>query len=81
LAKDHDANELHSCLNKQTINAEVKIETVKSIFKKLNIDILTENEIDKYYNISTEAIQKLNVPTEKLLPLRKLAEDLMNRKS
>lgn len=78
-AQGADASELQNCLNNEIINHDIKIETVKKIYNNLGIDTLTLAEIEKYYQISEQALSQLNLNEEKLLPLKNLAQSLMNR--
>ena len=58
---------------------EYKIESVKSIFRKLHIDRLTEEEINKYYNLSIKSLEKVNISDEKKEKLLVIAKKMVDR--
>ncbi|MDL2257070.1 polyprenyl synthetase family protein [Bacteroidales bacterium OttesenSCG-928-I14] len=73
-------NELVSWLNTSD-NDEAKIAAVTAIYNKLRIKELATNEKEKYYSKALEALDQVKVDEGKKVVLRKLAAELMNRKS
>jgi len=60
-------------------NKEQKIESVKSIFRKLEIDRLTSEEINKYYNFSVKSLEKVNVTEEEKQKFLAIAKKMVDR--
>lgn len=74
-AKGEQLEELKRYISDAGISQESKIEGVMSLFRSLGIDVLTQKEAEKYYELSVDAIEQLDIKdkdifislTEKLL--------------
>lgn len=58
---------------------EQKIEIVKSIFSKLKVDTITENEIDKYFKDGIKFLESMNISRDHKDELYKLAYKMIHR--
>lgn len=65
----------------QHSNNEDKIKSVLSIFKKLNIDTITLNEIQKYHHIADQCLQLMDIDKSRLNAILNFVETLKNRKN
>ncbi len=75
--EDHD--ELVGWLGKTHTDPEAKIEGVKTIFNRLNIENQTREKITYYYNAALANLEHLGVAKEKKGELYYFAEFLINR--
>lgn len=74
-AKGEQLEELKRYISDAGISQESKIQGVMSLFRSLGIDVLTQKEAEKYYKLSVDAIEQLDIKgkdifislTEKLL--------------
>jgi len=71
--------ELLSLYNSPAINNSFKIESTKNIFTRLKIDIETKKEIDKYYSLGMENLEKINISHNKKECLRIVAVKMIDR--
>lgn len=58
---------------------EAKIRFVKNIYDELNLKLITENLIEKYYLASLDCLSLVNLPEERKKELIGLSENLMYR--
>jgi len=75
-ADKQTAENLKFTLENKTISAEEKIISVTNIFKKLNIDKICENELEKYYLSAINYLDKISVAEERKIELKNLAKKL-----
>ncbi|HPW90038.1 MAG TPA: polyprenyl synthetase family protein [Paludibacteraceae bacterium] len=70
---------IHNTLANCEISEEQKIETIKAIYKKLEIPRLCEEAISNYYNRALQALDKITDHKNDKKPFIALAEQLMQR--
>ena len=70
---------LQSLLENQTMEAEEKIAEVLGIYNSLGVREIAEVEINAYFSKAMEALDSLEVPVERVEPLRELALSLLGR--
>jgi len=80
-ADKQTAENLRNTLENTNISDENKIISVTNIFKKLNIDKICENELEKYYSIAMSYLDKISVEKDRKIDLKNLAEKLKGRES
>lgn len=68
-------------LNLKEFNPEEKIESVKKIYDELNLKVITENLIEKFYLASLDCLSTVNVTNESKKELLELSEKLITRNS
>jgi geranylgeranyl diphosphate synthase type II len=79
LAKGIDAEELNYCLTHQFENNCEKIERVKQLYIKLEIDTYTKKLIESYYKKAYNILKSIDVDIKKKLELNRLLDKLMSR--
>lgn len=79
LADPEDKRELIALYRDKEIGPEEKIERVVSIYKKLKIFELTNNEIDFYFQKGTEFLESVSVKAKQKEKLRAVALKMINR--
>lgn len=79
LAKDDDAKLLNHYFSGKNFDDNEKIDAVKSIYNRLSLKTITENEMDNYYHSALNHLNNINLGNEKKAELKKLAEKLMVR--
>lgn len=73
--------ELKRSLHQKDLNAEEKIESVKSLFKKLEVDRLAFDLMDEYYQKAINSLNKIQSSQFFKNKIIQFAEDLMQRAS
>lgn len=81
LADKEQRTELNKWISATEFDKEEKIACIKKIFSELNIEKVTLQQIDYYYNKSMEHFEKLPVSPEKKSILLETVNKLMKRKS
>ncbi len=81
LAKDDNLNKLNFYFKLTDKDSEQKVNGIKAIYNKLNIEQLTIDEMQKYYNQALHEFNKINIPESKKQNLLDFAKQLMNRES
>lgn len=71
--------ELDKWLTLKQYHPNEKIEAVKKIYDELNLKLISENLIEKYYLASLDCLSLVNVPDERKKELIELSEYLMYR--
>ncbi len=71
--------ELDRWLTAKDFDPELKISAVKNIYDELNLKVLVENLIEKYYLASLDCLSSINVPDARKSDLIVLSEHLMYR--
>jgi geranylgeranyl diphosphate synthase type II len=66
-------------LNLKDFDPEEKVESIKKIYDQLNLKIITENLIEKFYLASLDCLSSVNVTDESKKELLELSENLMSR--
>lgn len=79
LAKGKDFEALQSNFITNHENDEQKVKLIKEVYQNLNIDEQTQVEIEKYYNLALEYLDKIKIPKNRLQNLKDLAERLIKR--
>lgn len=75
-----DADELNYWLNNNDENLEdEKIKAVTNIYNRLNIREICEEKMRYFYHEALDNLDKVQIPNNKKIELRKLAEKLMYR--
>jgi len=70
---------LEAWLHKIDFDKSEKISAIKNIYDDLNIKSITENKISEYFQLSFNAVNKLNIPKHRKDKLTTFTEDLINR--
>lgn len=79
LAKDETKDNLLKYYSSTEYEDEHKIEMVKSIFSELNVNTITENEINKYFNDGINFLENMSISRENKDELYKLAFKMIHR--
>ncbi|MFK8274204.1 polyprenyl synthetase family protein [Capnocytophaga cynodegmi] len=79
LSDNEMKSELHFLYNNTEENPD-KVERVKQIFIKTKATDFVKKEIEKHTKKSLDSLEKLNIPENKKIEIRKFAIDLMDRK-
>ncbi|HEC44599.1 MAG TPA: polyprenyl synthetase family protein [Bacteroides sp.] len=75
--KVHD--ELEGWLIKQDFDPDEKIKRVTEIFKNIGFDRISSDLASSYYEKALQYLERINVPSERKLPLAGFAKNLMER--
>lgn len=78
-SNDLQKAELDKWLTVQNFNPEEKINAVKNLYDDLNLRLLVENMVEKYYLASLECLSSINVPDVHKKNLIDLSEQMMHR--
>ena len=81
LAQGEDYKILTNIISSQGLDPEEKIGLVLEIYKKLNIEQITSENINFYFKEAMSCINKININPDKIEPLLSFANKLMERKS
>ncbi len=81
LADTKTREKLISLYNSDNENEEEKINSVKTIFTNLNIDEITEKEIDRYFDAANIDLNSLDVSVDIKAELYNLAHKMIHRDS
>lgn len=73
--------ELFNWITAEQFDSDEKVEAVKKIYDELNIKIISEKLIEKYYLTSLDYLSSINVPEYRKKELLELSENLMNREN
>lgn len=79
LSDKKQSAELHKWLSAKEFDRDEKIDAVKNIYNDLNLKIISENLIEKYYLAALDCLSAINVANEKKQELIILSENLMYR--
>lgn len=71
---------LHSLLEDKTMASEEKIAEVLAIYNSLGVKAIAEKEITRHFTNAMEALASLEVESQRVEPLRELAQSLLGRK-
>lgn len=71
--------ELNKWINAAEFDKKEKIEAVKNIYDALNLKIISENLIEKYYLAALDCLSAINIANERKKELISLSENLMYR--
>ncbi|MEA5063257.1 MAG: polyprenyl synthetase family protein [Petrimonas sp.] len=72
-------SELLKWISAEKFDKTEKIESVKNIYNELNLKIIAENLIEKYYLAALDCLSSINVADERKKELISLSENLMYR--
>jgi geranylgeranyl diphosphate synthase type II len=81
LAKDDNLNKLNFYFKLTDKESEEKVNGIKSIYNKLNIEQLTIYEMQKYYNLALHEFDKIKIAETQKQNLLDFAKQLMDRES
>jgi geranylgeranyl diphosphate synthase type II len=79
LANNDDYKELDGWIKVENFNEEEKVNAVKAIYDRLEIEQLTREQIRLYFEKSLDEFNKINIPEDRKSDLMVLATYLMNR--
>ena len=79
LADAEQKNNLQNWIDKKEINTEKKVNAVKEIFTRLNVEDFLKNEIDRYYKEAIELLKSTSASEEKINVFALFAQNLMQR--
>lgn len=74
-------SEMLDWINKDVYDDEEKIEAVTALYNKLNLKKVSEDMIESYYKKGITDLEKVQIDESKKTELKKLAENLLTRKS
>lgn len=74
-------NEMLYWINKDVYDEDEKIKAVTALYNKLNMKKVSEDMIESYYKKGIEDLEKVQIDQSKKTELKKLAENLLTRKS
>lgn len=74
-------NEILYWINKDVYDEDEKIKAVTALYNKLNLKKVSEDMIESYYKKGIEDLEKVQIDQSKKTELKKLAENLLTRKS
>jgi len=77
MAEGEQKDLLNSYLNDNSIDVEDKIKGVKTLFRELGIDELTQRQSERFYEVSIHALEKLEISNK--TEFLNLAERLLQR--
>lgn len=75
------SDKMHAWINKEEYNEEEKIRAVTQLYNKLNLKKLSEEMIESYYQKGINDLNQVLVDENRKAELKKLAENLLTRKS
>jgi len=78
-ANNDQKKKLNDLLNEQ--NEQLKIEAVIALYDTLSIREETQEKIDVYYRLAIENLNEILIEEEKKLPLKEIAEFVLERQS
>jgi len=81
LAQGEDYKILTNILSSRGLEPEEKIGLVIEIYRKLNIEQITSEQINSYFIEAMKCINKININVDKIEPLLTFTNQLMERKS
>ena len=81
LATGESLKQLTDFFSKDFDNPAEKVKGVKSIYQKLNIEDITEQEIISYYSLALESLKEIDIPDERKSELLKFAGKLKLREN
>lgn len=74
-------SEMQSWINRKTYNEEEKIKAVTALYDKLQLKKMSEEMIESYYAKGIADLDKVQIDENRKTELKKLAENLLTRKS
>ncbi len=74
-------NELEFCLNSTSLNKNMKVERVKTIFNSLNIKQIAVDEMNLFYNTAISHMDSIDVSEDKKKVFEDFAKKLMQREN
>lgn len=78
-ATDTDRALMNDWLNRKNFNEDEKINVIKSMYLKYNIDKIGQQKIEEYDKQATQILDKLSAKGFETKPLRQLSSKLLNR--
>ena len=81
ITTDSEKENLMHWISIKNFDRSEKIEQVKAIFERIEVDKLTKLKIEEYYEKAEQCWSMIDVSSEKKSELLKVAQLLMNRKS
>lgn len=75
------SQEMHEWINKEVYNEEEKIDAVTQLYNRLNLKKISEQMIESYYQKGIDNLNQVQVDENLKVELKKLAENLLTRKS
>lgn len=79
VATDTDRALMDDWLNRKNFNEDEKINVIKSMYLKYNIDKIGQQKIEEYDKQATQILDKLSAKGFETKPLRQLSSKLLNR--
>ncbi len=79
LAEGKTASDLNACMNRKDSGANERVMEVTAIYEKLNIQQLTEIEMDKHFNSAQKHLDAVNAEPSAKSVLMAMANQLMKR--
>lgn len=79
LAQGKEKNELEKWISFKKFDPLEKVSKVTSIFNDLNIEQLTKDQINHYFDLGLESFRKINIENERRKDLLSISSFLMNR--
>ncbi|RMG86172.1 MAG: polyprenyl synthetase family protein [Bacteroidetes bacterium] len=79
LANDEQKQQLTNWMSQKNADENAKVEGVKKIYNELNVSALAESLKQKYQSRAFEHLRKLQLPDERLVAIKSLADSLLSR--
>lgn len=79
LTEGKEAQQLNFWLSQEQFDPEAKVAAVKAVYDQLHIQMLTEEKMEYYFHSAFEALEKMEISTEKKNTLKQFAKELINR--
>lgn len=71
--------ELVKLYNTVDIDSDLKISTTKQLFLNYQVDVATNGEIDKYFDIGMQCLDRIDLPDENKKQLKEVAVKMIDR--
>jgi geranylgeranyl diphosphate synthase type II len=79
LANQSQLKVLNEWISKKTFDPIEKVKAITDIYNELDIEELTEVEMNKQFNLAFASLQQVNASKPKVAVLKKFSEQLINR--
>ena len=79
LAQGEDLKNLKTWIEAKEFDEVEKVDAVKEIYARLNIEELTVAELNRHFDLALNSLEEISVPSAQKEPLRQLAHRLMVR--
>ncbi len=81
LASEEQRKELTAWIEATDYDPEEKVRAVTKLYTDIGIPQLAQAKINHYYEEAERALERVNLPTERKMPLLRFMQELLNRQS